>query len=270
MTTIGNSPQAREMADESMVRNLAAQAEAIWPQELPIFERNPVAGRVLDVGSGTGEVLARLAKRFTAARFVGVDLEEAHLERARSRLARFGERIHLQRGDALALPFGDGEFDQVISRHLLQAVPDAERALAEMSRVLRPRGRLHVIAEDYGMLWCHPTSLGSDGLWQRLPAYGAAIGCDVHVGRKIFFYLSTLGFVDIKVDYVVVDTIRVPRETFARIWEAWRDGYTDSLVEHTKAPRAEIERRWGEMIDCVRDPAGYALWQVPVWTARKR
>ena len=35
---------------------------------------------------------------------------------------------------------------------------------------------------------------------------------------------------DIAADYIVVDTLRVPRETFARIWEAWRDGYTDSIV----------------------------------------
>jgi hypothetical protein len=33
------NPQAKEMADESMVRNLAAQAEAIWPQEKPLFDR---------------------------------------------------------------------------------------------------------------------------------------------------------------------------------------------------------------------------------------
>ncbi len=268
--TIANSPQAREMADESMVRTLAAQAEAIWPQEQPIFERHEPAGRVLDVGAGTGEILARLAARFTGARFVGVDLEEAHLERARLRCQAFGERVRFQQGDALALPFADGEFDLVVSRHLLQAVPDAARALSEMSRVLRPGGRLHVIAEDYGMLWCHPTALGSDGFWPRLPlAFGAAIGCDVLVGRKTFTLLTALSFADIAADYVVVDTLRVPRETFARIWEAWRDGYTESLVEHTSAPRAEIEQRWAEMIACVRDPQGYALWQVPVWTARK-
>ena len=268
--TIENSPQAREMADESMVRNLAAQAEAIWPQEEPIFARHAPSGRVLDVGAGTGEILARLAERFAHARFVGVDLEEAHLARARKRCAEFGDRVRFQRGDALALPFADGEFDLVVSRHLLQAVPDALRALGEMSRALRPGGRLHVIAEDYGMLWCHPTRLGSDGFWQRLPpAYGAAIGCDLQVGRKTFTHLRALGFADIAVDYVVVDTLRVPRETFARIWEAWRDGYTESLVEHTPAPRAEIEQRWAEMIACVRDPDGYALWQVPVWTARK-
>jgi len=154
---------------------------------------------------------------------------------------------------------------------MLQAVPDARGAVAEMVRVTRPGGRLHLIAEDYGMLWCHPTALDSDGFWQRLPnLYGAAIGCDLHIGRKMYTVLAELGLREIAADYVVVDTLRVERETFARIWEAWRDGYTDPLVQHTGVPRAEIERRFREMIDCARDPRGYALWQVPVWTALKR
>ncbi len=261
------------MADESMVRNLSAQAEAIWPQEEPIFARHPPleGARVLDVGCGTGEIVARLAARFPQASFVGVDLEESHLERARVRCAAFGPRVRFQRGDALALSFPAAEFDLVVCRHMLQAVPDARGAVAEMVRVTRPGGRLHLIAEDYGMLWCHPTALDSDGFWQRLPnLYGAAIGCDLHIGRKMYTVLAELGLREIAADYVVVDTLRVERETFARIWEAWRDGYTDPLVQHTGVPRAEIERRFREMIDCARDPRGYALWQVPVWTALKR
>jgi hypothetical protein len=120
------------------------------------------------------------------------------------------------------------------------------------------------------MLWCHPTKLDSDGFWQRIPhLYGKAVGCDLYVGRKTFTYLAEMGLRDIRADYVVVDTLRVPRETFARIWEAWRDGYTDSIVEYTGIPRPEVEQRWREMIDCVRSPNGYALWQVPVLTARK-
>jgi hypothetical protein len=51
-----NSSQAKEMADESMVRNLAAQADAIWPQEEPIFARHSPSGPALDVGCGTGEI----------------------------------------------------------------------------------------------------------------------------------------------------------------------------------------------------------------------
>jgi SAM-dependent methyltransferase len=265
-------PQAREMADESMVRNLAAQAEAIWPQEEPLFRRHPLPpeARVLDVGCGTGELEARLAAVFTDASFLGLDLEETHLERARARCAASGARVQFETGDALALPLPADAFDLVISRHVLQSVPDAPRAVAELARVARPGGRLHVLAEDYGMLWCHPTPRDSDAFWQVLPQrFALAIGCDNHVGRKMFTVLTDLGLRDITVDYVVLDTVRVPRDTFARIWEAWRDGFTDIVAQHTDMPRAEIDARWQEMIDCVRDPRGYALWQVPIWSARK-
>jgi SAM-dependent methyltransferase len=267
-----NSPQAKAMADESMIRTLAAQAEAIWPQEEPIFVRHSPAtgGSVLDVGCGTGEIVERLAAKWPEASFVGVDVEEPHLERARARCARFGGRTRFEMGDAMALAHPDGRFDLVISRHVVQALPDAPRAVAEMARVAKPGGRLHVLAEDYGMLWCHPTPSGSDGFWQRLPPlYGASLGCDLHVGRKMFTILADLGLTDVSVDHIAVDTIRVPRETFARIWEAWRDGYAESIAEHTGVSLDEISRRWKEMIACVRDPRGFALWQVPVWTARK-
>ncbi len=259
------------MAHESMVRNLTAQAEAIWPQEERIFDRHPLGdAAVLDVGCGTGELTARLAAKYPRASLVGVDLEEPHLERARARCAELGARVRFEVADALALPYGDASFDFVVCRHVIQAVPDPARVLAEIRRVLRPGGRVHLIAEDYGMLWCHPAELNPDDFWQRVPyRFEAAVNCDLHVGRKAFTLLHDQQFTDIAADYVVVDTLRVDREVFARIWEAWRDGYTDSMVETSGLPREEIERRWREMIACVRDPRGYALWQVPVWTAKK-
>jgi SAM-dependent methyltransferase len=266
-----NSPQAKEMADESMVRNLAAQIKAIWPQEEPIFDRYPIGGgKVLDVGCGTGEILAKLAVKYPAASFVGVDLEETHLERAAERNAEFGDRVRFEPGDAMALHFADASFDYVICRHVLQAVPDAARVIAEIKRVTRPGGRIHLIAEDYGMLWCYPTGLDADGFWQVIPPrFGAAVGCDLRVGRKTYTLLYDAGIADIAADYIVVDTLRVDREIFARIWEAWRDGYTESIVEHGGITREETEQRWREMIAAVRDPRGYALWQVPVWTGRR-
>jgi len=259
------------MADESMVRNLAAQAEAIWPQEVAIFDRHPPGeGRVLDVGCGTGEITMRLAERYPRATFVGIDLVESHLVRARELSARHASRVRFEVGDALNLAFDDHSFDLVVCRHLLQAVPDAVRVLSEIRRVVRPGGRVHLIAEDYGMLHCYPTALDADGFWQRLPPrYGAAVGCDLHIGRKTFTHLHDLGMTGIAIDYVVVDTLRVPRDTFARIWEAWRDGYTDSIAEHTDVSREEVAQRWREMIDCVRDSRGYAVWQVPVVTASR-
>jgi SAM-dependent methyltransferase len=259
------------MGDESMVRNLAAQAEAIWPQERPLFARYPLpaAPRILDVGCGTGEITARVAELFPSAEILGIDLDQGHVGRARERCRQFGQRVRIERGDALSLELPDAQFDLVICRHLLQALPAPGRALAEMRRVAKPGGTLHLIAEDYGMLWCYPTQRDPDLFWrQGALVFGEAIGTDLRIGRKMFTFLTDLKLREIQVDYIVVDTLRVPRETFARIWEAWRDGYTESLVEKTQLPRVEIEVYWEEMINCVRDPRGYALWQLPLWSAR--
>jgi hypothetical protein len=139
-----------------------------------------------------------------------------------------------------------------------------------MARVARPGGRLHVLAEDYGMLWCHPTPRDADLFWHVVPKrYERATGTDLHVGRRLFTHLTDLGLQEITAHHVAVDTLRVPREVFARIWEAWRDGYTDSIAQHAAMAREDVTRFWDDMIACVRDPRGYALWLVPVWTATK-
>src|SRR5262245_46023069 len=145
-----HNPQEREMSDESMVRNLAAQIEAIWPQERPLFERYalPERARILDVGCGTGVLEPLLLEIFPSAEVVGIDLDTAHLERARARCAGLEKQVRFEKGDALALAFPDESFDLVVSRHLIQALPGPDKALREWARVTRRGGRLHVLAED--------------------------------------------------------------------------------------------------------------------------
>jgi ubiquinone/menaquinone biosynthesis C-methylase UbiE len=267
-----NNPQHRQMADESMVRNLRHQAEAIWPQESKIFTSYGLAGAldILDVGCGTGEITARIAGLYPEAALVGVDLIERHLELAKTRCAGLGGRVAFRNADAFALPFADGSFDLVVCRHMLQAVPRPQAAMAEMVRVLRPGGRLHLLVEDYGMIHMHPTRLDVDRFWVEGPkVFGAAVGTDNQIGRTAYGQLRPLPVFDIAQHYVVVDTLRVPRETFAAIWEAWRDGYVDVIAEHTRFSAAEAEALFEDMIACIRNPEGYAVWQVPILTARK-
>ncbi|MGI8558776.1 MAG: class I SAM-dependent methyltransferase [Solirubrobacteraceae bacterium] len=97
--------------------------------------------RLLDLGTGTGEVLSQLAARPRRPRVaVGVDASEAMLAQVQALPSGWSVR----RGDVLALPFCSGEFDVAIASYLLHVLPEAvlPRTLAEIARVLRPGGRI--------------------------------------------------------------------------------------------------------------------------------
>lgn len=265
------NPQAAQMADESMVRNLTAQARAIWPQEASIVRAHalPEAPRILDVGCGTGEITARLAEVFPRATIIGIDLIEPHLALARQRCAAVADRVRFEVGDAFELGFAADSFDLVVCRHVLQAVPTPERVLAELVRVARPGGRLHLVVEDYDMIHAAPATRDVGWFWHAGPrAFGLATGCDLHIGRNVHAHLRALPVDNVRADYVHVDTERVPRDTFAAIFEAWRDGYTPALAVHLQLAEAEVRAYFDATIACVRD--GYALWTVPIVTARVR
>lgn len=96
-------------------------------------------GEILEVGCGTGLVLARIQRFAKSAR--GVDLSPGMLEKARAR------GLDVQQGSATSLPFPDASFDATCSFKVLAHVPEVEQALSEMARVTRPGGT--VIAEFY-------------------------------------------------------------------------------------------------------------------------
>jgi len=265
------NPQAKQMADESMVRNLAAQADAIWPQEQLLFNRYalPAEARVLDAGCGTGEISSRLLQMFPRARLLGVDVLDDHLERARARCAGLGGRAQFENRSIFDLGLPAGTFDLVVCRHVLQAIPHADRAIAELARVTRSGGWVHLIAEDYLMINFEPRRLDPDDFWGAGPRqFGDATGTDLRIGRKTYGILRRLGLADITVDYVVVDPLRVPRATFAAIWTAWRDGYADAVSANTSISRGEFVAQFDDMIATLDDPSGYGVWHVPVIAGR--
>jgi demethylmenaquinone methyltransferase / 2-methoxy-6-polyprenyl-1,4-benzoquinol methylase len=108
-------------------RRLAAR-QVVWPGD-----------RVLDVACGTGDLALEAERR--GGRVVGLDFSEPMLERAR----RKSGTIEWVRGDALALPFGEGEFDAVTVGFGVRNFADLERGLLELHRVLKPEGRIAVL-----------------------------------------------------------------------------------------------------------------------------
>lgn len=97
------------------------------------------SARVLEVAAGTGLVTQAIAG--VVEHLVATDTSEAMLEVLRARMADAGvSNVQVRQADALALPFGDDEFDAVVAANILHLVPDPAAALSEMRRVLRPGG----------------------------------------------------------------------------------------------------------------------------------
>ncbi len=95
-------------------------------------------GWVLDVAAGTGGITRAVARRWPAARAVGIDFSRPMLDIAR----RNGQGLRWTEGDALRLPFADAVFDGVVNGFMLRNVTSVEATLAEQTRVVRPGGRV--------------------------------------------------------------------------------------------------------------------------------
>jgi ubiquinone/menaquinone biosynthesis C-methylase UbiE len=103
---------------------------------------------VLDVACGAGEPSISLAALLEGTGHVaGVDMAAAPLEVARGRASKRGlENVEFLQGDVHALPFADESFDRITSRLGVMFFDDLARALGEMRRVLRPGGRVALLA----------------------------------------------------------------------------------------------------------------------------
>jgi SAM-dependent methyltransferase len=97
--------------------------------------------RVLEVGGGEGELAARIVKEL-GVEVVGIDQSEGMVAEQRKR------GIDARVGDVQDLPFADGEFDVAVAAWMLYHVPDLDRGLAELARVLKPDGVLVAVTNS--------------------------------------------------------------------------------------------------------------------------
>jgi SAM-dependent methyltransferase len=114
------------------------------------FDRLGVApgDRVLDMGCGAGRHAFELYRRGTDV--VAFDQDAAELSQVSDMFAAMrqanevpdGAEADVKEGDALQLPFADGEFDRVVASEVLEHIPEDESAIAELVRVLRPGGTI--------------------------------------------------------------------------------------------------------------------------------
>ena len=118
----------------------------IWKTWLRQVLPHIIGRRVLEVSFGTGYLMTRYAGQFEVH---GIDLNARMLSVAKKNLRKAGLSAHLHQGTVENLPYEHGHFDTVVNTMAFSGYPDGNKAMAEMRRVLRPRGRLVLVDINY-------------------------------------------------------------------------------------------------------------------------
>jgi ubiquinone/menaquinone biosynthesis C-methylase UbiE len=117
----------------------------------------PPTGAILEIGPGPGVLHETVARQypFTAA----LDLSPGMLHQTQRRLRRAGLMPRLVNGDAADLPFAESCFDGILLTFVFSAIPDGDRAMRDMVRVLRPGGVIALVDA------CQPDDGNRIGMW---------------------------------------------------------------------------------------------------------
>ena len=172
-------------------------------QELSTYRSRVVPaaeGRVLEIGIGSGLNLPYYSHK--VERLVGLDPSPKLLSMVRRNLKSNSSSVELIEGSAEAIPLENNSVDTVITTWTLCSIPDAERALREMHRVLRSAGRLlfveHGRAPEPNVSW-----------WQdRLTPAWKRIGGGWHLTRAVQMLIEDAGF---QFDRVATGYMRGPK-----------------------------------------------------------
>jgi len=145
-----NPDEYRKLAavEDSMwyFRSLHAHVERVLERALPEGRD----ARVLDAGCGTGGLILRLHARHSFWQWSGIDVSPLACEFARQRVG--GD---IREASVTALPFGDQEFNAVVSADVLYQLENPHVALSEFFRVLRPGGSVTINLPAYMWMWSY-------------------------------------------------------------------------------------------------------------------
>ncbi len=167
---------------------------------------------ILDVGCGPGFLLAEMAAEVGGSgKLSGIDSSPDMIALAHQRGAGIAT-LDLQQADALALPFADAAFDVVVSTQVYEYIADIAGALREAVRVLRPGGRLLIVATDWeSSVW----SNSDEARMARVLEAWREHGADSRLPRSLPKRLREAGLLLDRVEVIPIVNIEYDRNTYS-------------------------------------------------------
>jgi serine phosphatase RsbU (regulator of sigma subunit)/SAM-dependent methyltransferase len=233
--------------------------------------------RVLDVGSGLGQLSRAMARVVGPGRVVGVERDPQQLAEAQRQAEEDGEAnlVDFRRGEAADLPLTEderGAFDLAHTRFLLEHVPDPQRVVDSMVAALRPGGRIVLEDDDHDLLRLWPEVPNFNRVWNAYLRTYDQLGNDPYVGRRLVSLLEQAGAEPVRNDMLFFGScagnpsFQVFVDNFAGLIE----GAADTILAKSSLSQTELEetlaafKSWGLRSDA-------AMWYATCWAeARTR
>jgi ubiquinone/menaquinone biosynthesis C-methylase UbiE len=188
---------------------------------------------VLDVGCGTGDDAREIAALIgSSGRVAGIDPSATMISESKKRAAGSGLAVEFRIGDVRRLDFADAAFDRVRTDRVLMFVPEIEKAIAEIARVLRPGGR--VVASELDLEMRFLDSHFPE-LTRRVHTAFVASNPQPQLGRQLHRLFAEQGLRDVK------SVPRVIRPQFQSM-ERFLGGFLSSAIARGQFAEVEINK----------------------------
>ncbi len=227
---------------------------------------------ILDVGFGLGQFAALMARAAgPSGRLVGVERDPDQRARAAANIEAEGvaDRVDLRAGDAMDLPLAReewGAFDIAHTRFLLEHVPDPGAVVRQMSRAVRPGGRLVLADDDHETLRLHPALPSFERLWSAYMRSYEISGNDPLVGRRLVYLLHESGVRPIRNTYIFFGSCagNADFDSYVRNLAEVIATATDHMASHQLLARAEFDAAIDDLHAWSRLPDA-AIWYGMCW-----
>ncbi|WNS45974.1 methyltransferase domain-containing protein [Paenibacillus sp. MMS20-IR301] len=189
---------------EAELLRLQEQAQMGWAKEFRTLKQFGLEDgmKVLEAGAGPGFVTDLLLEHLPHSEITALDIDDALLDEARSRLSRFPQsRLKFSHASVYETGLPDNYYDFVVARLIFLHLHNPLQAALELQRVLKPGGKLVIIDVDDGVFGAvTPEMEALPGILRKLAQQQAARGGNRHIGRSLPRLLSDSGYADVDME----------------------------------------------------------------------
>lgn len=215
---------------------------------------------VLEVGCGVGAQSEILLRRFPNLQLTGIDYSDRQIHTAQKSLASLPyakDRYEIKKMDAMNMTFESNQYDGAFLCWVLEHVPNPQRVLSEVRRVLKPGGRVYITEVMNSSFFIDPYSPNVWKYWMAFNDFQYDNSGDPFVGAKVGNFLTSLGYSQIKTNIVSwhLDNRRPSeRKEMFDYWLSLMLSASEQLKKSNYVDEATIQAAINEMNEVKTNP----------------